>query len=61
MTDAVSFADVLFLLVVCTITGGILTLVNRKRSEVNKDEGGAEESNQTTEDSSHNIPAEDEK
>ena len=30
MIDSLTFADVLFLLLVCIITGGILTLVNRK-------------------------------
>lgn len=48
MMEAVSFADVLFLLLVCIVTGGILTLVNRKNSGEKKSASEAVESSGKT-------------
>lgn len=42
------FADVLFLLLVCAVTGGILALVNRKRFSVKKDTSETVEASEKT-------------
>lgn len=48
MIDSLTFADVLFLLLVCVITGGILTLVNRKSSVEKKSPQDAVEASEET-------------